>query len=157
MADRKWYRLRQDRILSGVSSGLAGYLGVHPALVRVVLILVSLGSLGAGSLVFMVLVGYFAAWGIVPEIPIHLEVATKPLLPGLIRPLKGRRIEGVCAGIAQAYKLDVNLVRVAMIALVCAGGLGLVTYVAAWIFMPNESLELSDDEHIARDRQDGRE
>ena len=46
-----------------------------------------------------------------------------------MRPQKGRRVEGVCAGIARAYKLDVNLVRVVMIVLVFFGGLGLVTYV----------------------------
>jgi phage shock protein PspC (stress-responsive transcriptional regulator) len=152
----KWYRFRQDRILGGVASGLAAYLGVHPAIVRLFVVLVTLGFFGIPQLGVIVVVGYFIAWAVIPEVPSDLERDVKPLLPGLIRPKAGRRIEGVCAGIARTYKLDVNLVRVAMIALVLCGGLGLVTYVAGWILMPNESTrqDLSDAEHIARDRKD---
>ena len=152
----KWYRFRQDRILGGVSSGLAAYLGLHPAIVRLFVVLMTLGFFGIPQLGVIVVVGYFIAWALIPEVPSDLERDVKPLLPGLIRPKAGRRIEGVCAGIARAFKLDVNLVRVAMIALVLFGGLGLVTYVAGWILMPNENArqDLSDAEHIARDRKD---
>ena len=152
----KWYRFRQDRILGGVSSGLAAYLGVHPAIVRLSLVLVTLGFFGIPQFDAVVVIGYFAAWALLPEIQGDLEQSVKPLLPGLVRPKAGRRIEGVCAGIARAYKLDVNLVRIVMIVLVFFGGLGLVTYVAGWILIPNESttLELSDAEHIAGDQKE---
>ncbi len=160
MIERKLYRLRQDRILGGVASGLAAYLGVHPAIVRLLLVFAALGFIGMPQLDAVVVITYFAAWMLMPEIKPELEVSVKPLLPGLVRPQKGRRVEGVCAGIARAYKLDVNLVRVVMIVLVFFGGLGLVTYVTGWILMPNETTppalsdaELNDAAQIARDQK----
>jgi phage shock protein PspC (stress-responsive transcriptional regulator) len=151
----KLFRLRQDRILGGVASGLAAYLGFHPAVVRLLLVFAALGFVGMPQLDALVVIAYFAAWILVPEIKPELEVAVKPLMPGLVRPKEGRRVEGVCAGIARAYRLDVNLVRVVMIVLVFFGGLGLVTYVTAWVLMPNETttLALSDEEQIARDQK----
>jgi phage shock protein PspC (stress-responsive transcriptional regulator) len=153
----KLYRLRQDRILGGVASGLAAYLEVHPAIVRLLMVFATLGFVGVPQLDALVVITYFVAWILVPEIKPELEVSTKPLLPGLVRPKDGRRVEGVCAGIARAYKLDVNLVRVVMIVLVFFGGLGLVTYVAGWILMPNEITPpaLNDAELIARDQKEG--
>jgi phage shock protein PspC (stress-responsive transcriptional regulator) len=158
MTERKLYRLRQDRILGGVASGLAVYFAVHPAVVRLLLVFAALGLVGLPQLDGLVVIAYFVAWVLVPEINPELEVATKPLMPGLVRPKVGRRIEGVCAGIARAYKLDVNLVRVVMIFLVFFGGLGLVTYVAGWILMPNETTppDVGDAELIARDQKGDR-
>ena len=49
-----------------------------------------------------------------------------------------RMIGGVCGGIARYLDVDPVIVRLAAIALVCAGGVGAVTYVAAWILMPLE-------------------
>jgi phage shock protein C len=51
-----------------------------------------------------------------------------------------RMISGVCGGIARYFGIDPVIVRVATIALVAAGGVGAVTYVAAWILMPLEDL-----------------
>jgi phage shock protein PspC (stress-responsive transcriptional regulator) len=168
MTERKWYRYRQDRILGGVSSGLAGFLEVHPAFIRLTLILVSVGFFAIPQLPVLVIVGYFLAWALLPEVPVDFERSIKPLLPGLVRPKLGRRIEGVCAGIARAFKLEVNLVRLVMVILVCFGGLGLVTYVAGWILMPNENNsidsnqdnsgggEMTDAQHVARDQKGDR-
>jgi phage shock protein C len=47
-----------------------------------------------------------------------------------------RMIGGVCGGIARYLDVDAVIVRLVAIALVCAGGVGAVTYVAAWILMP---------------------
>jgi phage shock protein PspC (stress-responsive transcriptional regulator) len=49
-----------------------------------------------------------------------------------------RMLGGVCAGIAGYFGIDPVIVRIATIALVAAGGVGAVTYVAAWILMPRE-------------------
>ncbi len=158
MTERKLSRYRQDRILGGVASGLAANLGVHPALVRLFLVLAALGLIAVPKLDALVVIAYFAAWALIPEVQPNLEVEVKPLVPGLVRPKHGRRVEGVCAGIARAYKLDANLVRVVMIVLVLFGGLGLVTYVAGWILMPNETTpaELNDAALIARDQKGDR-
>jgi phage shock protein PspC (stress-responsive transcriptional regulator) len=158
MTERKLSRYRQDRILGGVASGLAAYFGVHPAIVRLFLVFAALGLISTPRLDALIIIAYFVAWVLVPETKPELELEVKPLLPGLVRPKQGRRVEGVCAGIARAYKLDVNLVRVVMIVLVFFGGLGLVTYVAGWILMPNEITPpaLPDAELIARDQKGDR-
>jgi phage shock protein PspC (stress-responsive transcriptional regulator) len=158
MTERKLSRYRQDRILGGVASGLAAYLGVHPAFVRLFLVLAALGLVAVPRLDALIVIAYFAAWALIPEVQPDFELEVKPLLPGLVRPKHGRRVEGVCAGIARAYKLDANFVRVVMIVLVFFGGLGLVTYVAGWILMPNETTPpaLNDADLIARDQKGDR-
>lgn len=52
------------------------------------------------------------------------------------RPLDGRLVAGVCAGIGRRLELDVTLVRIAAVILILASGLGLVLYGALWIAMP---------------------
>ena len=52
------------------------------------------------------------------------------------RPLAGRLVAGVCAGIGRRFELDVTLVRIAAVVLILASGLGLVLYGALWIAMP---------------------
>jgi phage shock protein PspC (stress-responsive transcriptional regulator) len=54
------------------------------------------------------------------------------------RPLAGRKIAGVCAGIARHNHWDVTMVRVAFLAALLLHGVGLVAYVIAWIAMPSE-------------------
>lgn len=57
----------------------------------------------------------------------------------LQRPVEGKKIAGVCAGIARYLNLDVTLVRIviAMLA-VYPIGLGLIFYIVAWIAIPQE-------------------
>ena len=61
----------------------------------------------------------------------------------LMRPRNGRKVGGVCAGFAEYFDLDVNLVRVVWVISVFLGaGLSLIAYVIAWIVMPEEPLVL---------------
>ena len=56
----------------------------------------------------------------------------------LTRARYGRMIAGVCAGFAQAYGLDVTLVRLLVcVATFCGAGVLVLAYIAAWIIMPN--------------------
>jgi len=52
----------------------------------------------------------------------------------------GRKIAGVCAGLAQHFDLDVTLVRILFVFLTLATGVcpGIVTYLLAWIIVPAE-------------------
>jgi len=57
----------------------------------------------------------------------------------LVRPIVGRRIAGVCLGVAQAYGWDVVVVRIfSVIGLFCSVGLVAVAYLAGWISIPEE-------------------
>ncbi|MGH2790269.1 MAG: PspC domain-containing protein [Actinomycetota bacterium] len=44
-------------------------------------------------------------------------------------------IAGVCGGLAEYYQMDSTLVRAVVAALILAG-IGLVFYIALWIFVP---------------------
>jgi phage shock protein PspC (stress-responsive transcriptional regulator) len=57
----------------------------------------------------------------------------------LIRPKKGRRIAGVCIGIANYFNIDPTLVRILWILLLLPGGLpGILPYILCWIIIPEE-------------------
>ena len=53
-------------------------------------------------------------------------------------------IAGVCGGLAEYYQMDSTLVRATVAALVLAG-IGLVFYIALWIFVPYAPA--ADSEH----------
>jgi len=57
---RRLYRRRENRVLGGVAAGLADYLHVDVALVRLVFVLAALAE-GAGVLVYLIL------WLVMPE------------------------------------------------------------------------------------------
>jgi phage shock protein C len=56
----------------------------------------------------------------------------------LMRPQIGRKIAGVCAGVAEYFDLDVTLVRVVWLIVTIFAGCGLLAYLIAWIVMPSE-------------------
>jgi phage shock protein C len=61
----------------------------------------------------------------------------------LVRPIVGRKIAGVCLGVAQTYGLDVVPVRIfAIIGLFFSCGLVAVAYLACWIAIPEEPVAL---------------
>lgn len=56
----------------------------------------------------------------------------------LMRPRQGRKIAGVCAGLAEYFDLDVTLIRVVWLVILFAAGVGFFAYIVAWIVMPEE-------------------
>ena len=56
----------------------------------------------------------------------------------LQRPLHGRRIAGVCAGVAEYLDVDVTLIRILWVIALFCFGTGLVAYLVASLIMPNE-------------------
>ncbi|MEA2228287.1 MAG: hypothetical protein QOF04_1917 [Solirubrobacteraceae bacterium] len=57
----------------------------------------------------------------------------------LYRSRDDRMIAGVCGGLARYFGIDPVIVRVAAVALVFAGGAGLLAYLAAWLLVPDEA------------------
>jgi phage shock protein PspC (stress-responsive transcriptional regulator) len=55
----------------------------------------------------------------------------------LYRSRDDRMIAGVCGGLAEYFGIDAVIVRVIAVALVFAGGAGLLAYVAAWLLVPD--------------------
>ncbi len=61
----------------------------------------------------------------------------------LVRPRAGRKIAGVCQGIANLYGWDVTVVRIILVVLAFASGIGLIAYIVVWVVAPEEPLALS--------------
>ncbi len=62
-----------------------------------------------------------------------------PAAQRIVRPLYGRMLGGVCAGLAQHFGWDVALVRVLLCVLVIFGcGTPILAYLVAWIVIPQE-------------------
>ncbi|MGA9187369.1 MAG: PspC domain-containing protein [Methanosarcina sp.] len=59
----KLYRSKKNKIIAGVCGGISEYFKIDPTLVRLLWLLVSVMSVGAG------LVAYIIAWIIIPEEP----------------------------------------------------------------------------------------
>jgi len=71
--------------------------------------------------------------------PQYIPVQDAAAKAGLVRPLHGRMIAGVCAGFARRYGWDVAIVRLLLVLAVLVGcGTPLLAYIVAWIVMPNE-------------------
>ena len=53
-----------------------------------------------------------------------------------------KKLDGVCAGIAEYFNIDPTLVRLAWVIFTLAGGSGLIAYIIAAIIMPNGTREM---------------
>lgn len=127
---RRLYRSVTDRMIAGVAAGLGDYLKVDPVWIRI--LFVALAVLSSGLFVLV----YLAAWVLVPENP--AETGTPTRLAGrLHRSAKERMIAGICGGLAETFKLDPVLIRLAAVAaLVFTWGGAIFVYLIAWIVMP---------------------
>jgi phage shock protein PspC (stress-responsive transcriptional regulator) len=56
----------------------------------------------------------------------------------LLRPREGRLVGGVCAGLAEYFRVDVSLVRLGFGVFTVFWGLGALIYAFAWLVLPEE-------------------
>lgn len=72
----------------------------------------------------------------------------------LIRPLEGRMIAGVCAGIGEYFGVDPNVVRIVFAALtIFSAGAGALVYLVAWAILPEEGEKSSIAENYLNKRR----
>ena len=64
MPAKRLYRSRKNRVIAGVCGGLAEYLDIDPALVRLIVLLLAFAN-GIGF------VFYFVAWLVIPQEPVE--------------------------------------------------------------------------------------
>lgn len=50
-----------------------------------------------------------------------------------------KKLDGVCAGIANYFNIDPTVIRLAWVIFTLAGGCGLIAYIIAAIIMPREA------------------
>lgn len=52
---------------------------------------------------------------------------------------KGKKLDGVCGGIAEYFNIDATLIRLAWILFTACAGCGILAYIIAAIVMPRKS------------------
>jgi|TARA_B100002003_G_scaffold236653_1_gene252839 phage shock protein PspC (stress-responsive transcriptional regulator) len=130
---RRLERSVSDRQIAGVCGGLAVYLGLDAALVRVLWVVLSIVP---GAILFGLIV-YLAAWLIIPAAPSGDAVAGPRRR--LTRSRTDVKLAGVCGGLAEYFEVDSTPVRLLWVVLTIFPGAiicGLIVYVVAWLVMP---------------------
>jgi phage shock protein C len=61
----------------------------------------------------------------------------------IYRSKKGQLVAGVCAGLAEHFGIDANLVRLAFAVFTIFFGMGVLIYLAAWVILPEDGEDTS--------------
>lgn len=96
MGRGKLYRNADDKIIGGVCSGLANYLGIDPVILRVIFVILF------GALFWI----YILLWIIVPSQSLQTNITKR-----LYRNPDGKVIGGVCAGLAAYFNIEIWVPR----------------------------------------------
>jgi len=59
-----------------------------------------------------------------------------PLTRSWYRSHAGKKIAGVCAGLAEEFGISVTIIRLAFVLATLIGGPGIVIYIVLWMIMP---------------------
>jgi len=118
---RRLYRAENDKILGGVCAGLANYLRLDPAIVRIIFVLM-LFSWGFGFLLYLIL------WAILPTRSLPAAVRKR-----LYRNPDNRMIAGVASGLAAYFHIEVWIPRIIFLLPLL---LGIVTSMIRSIWWP---------------------
>ena len=95
------YRDENDKILGGVCAGLANYLRIDPAIVRILFAIITIGGFGAGFLIYILL------WIILPKNTLERGAIRKRLF----RNPEDKVIAGVAGGLASYFDIAVWIPR----------------------------------------------
>jgi phage shock protein PspC (stress-responsive transcriptional regulator) len=94
------YRDSSDKLIGGVCSGLASYLNVDPAIIRLLFAIITFGGFGSGILIYILL------WIILPEKDLEQYGGKR-----LYRNPEDRILGGVASGIAAYFNKETNVIR----------------------------------------------
>ena len=131
---KKLHLSANDRKIAGVCGGLSESTGVHSDIVRAVF-LVSILAGGMGILL------YFILWLVLPELDFGTENQSHSIFSNLRRCNSEKMLAGVCGGLAKYLDWDISIIRLLLIVIVLAGGVGIPVYIILWILIPLESEE----------------
>lgn len=145
---RRLRRAENDTVLGGVCAGIAHYLRIDPAVVRIIFALVAFAGFGFGFLLYIIL------WIVLPAAPLQTNVRKR-----LYRDPENKVIGGVAGGLAAYFNVDTWIPRLIFLVpfiisimpnifggwdfwwgpKLAFGGLGgtfFITYIILWIVLP---------------------
>jgi len=102
---RGLYRDTSDKFIGGVCSGIAAYLNVDPAIVRILFAIITFGGFGLGFLAYIIL------WIVLPAKEVEGYTGKR-----LFRNPDGKIIGGVCNGLAAYFNKSTSTVRLIFLA-----------------------------------------
>ena len=102
---RRLYRDTSDKFIGGVCSGIAAYLNVDPAIVRILFAIITFGGFGLGFMAYIIL------WIVLPAKDVEGYAGKR-----LFRNPEGRIIGGVCSGLAAYFNKSVVGIRLIFLA-----------------------------------------
>lgn len=153
-------RAENDKVLGGVCAGIAHYLKIDPAVVRIIFALIAFGGFGFGFLLYIIL------WIILPSRTLQTNVRKR-----LYRDPDNKMIGGVAGGLSAYFNIDSWIPRLIFllpfvisivpnifsgfwwhwhgpsVAFSGIGGTFFITYIILWIVLPravsaSEKLEM---------------
>lgn len=129
---KKLYRSERYRMLGGVCAGIAISRGFSVSLTRLISLLWL--ATGLGLLLYLIL------WIVIPTASkASIKEAPTPPSDPLQRDPDNRMIAGICSGTAKALEIDVSIVRIAYVLSILCFGVGVLTYLFAWMLIPVRS------------------
>jgi phage shock protein PspC (stress-responsive transcriptional regulator)/uncharacterized membrane protein len=99
------YRDTSDKFIGGVCSGIAAYLNVDPAIVRILFAIITFGGFGLGFLAYIIM------WIVLP--PSEVEGYTGKRL---FRNPDEKMLGGVCSGLAAYFNKSTSTIRLIFLA-----------------------------------------
>ena len=70
----------------------------------------------------------------------------------LYRSKDDRIIAGVCGGVGKSLDIDANIIRILWVLFGLFYAIGIIVYILAWVFLPDESeIDIIDAEYVMKD------
>ena len=130
---KRFYRDRWNKKIGGVLGGIGQVLKLDPTILRLVYVVLTVLT---GLLPMLVV--YLIAWMLLPLGP---KLYVKPGYPLLYRSRKTKIVGGICGGISKLTKVDVVVVRIAMVvACFLSFGTVAIAYIVGIALIPEEPL-----------------
>ena len=127
------YRDKKRKLISGVASGIAYYLGIDPLWIRLLFILLFLPFFVNEALSIISVLIYIILWIVTPE---AAELPEEKKYKKMFRNPDEKVLGGVAGGIAAYFGIDMVVVRLLFVISIFLGGSGILLYIILWIILP---------------------
>ena len=124
---KRLFRDENRQLLGGVCAGIAHYFNIDPLWIRLIVLILFLGSYGVLLLIYVVL------WIVIPG---GKDLPEDQSLKKMFRNPDDKVIGGVASGIAAYFGIEVTIVRLLFALYILLGGTGIIAYIILWIILP---------------------